>query len=670
METTGTTQAAGTVAVKWMLATLAIAAFILGAPPDAAGADPWPGIKGVKSTFKPSGSNYGDIGSLIIKNNTDKPVSVTVPAGMLLNSSDPATQDLYIALVPTETPCRGAAYIGKNVTIKAGQSFVMEHMCGFCPDYEKAPPKKDDTTVYTCSQPDKKAATLLATIGLAGTIDASSLKLSVFAPPKAAAMMAQGALWMVDSKIDEVKDNEVSDKDLSDKFYGTFAVSAKASLDKMTPENRQRAETIVKSDISKIVAAISFVSKQRIPEKTTTRPRDDEDPGGTTPGETDTPGTTIEIGDPPTTNSIIDIHPIQVVQGEYEATLEKTPLIKDKRTMVRVFVQVSPIYRIKGVKCELEWNGVKHVVTGDLRAGKNGRTVVDNQSNRSNISLFAKDANWAYNFIFKKGKRFGEKMPKDLKLKATLFTPQNQKIATATESSGTHFRIRNARTFNVKVRFISRNGNLVKAIGKAAGAMAKAKAAHEPKIRNAILARYPIPESKLAITWLKAQKKKQKKKTEKKPAETTMQYFDRIATSLKADVVGADALLVITETATFKFPGKKPIVPLGWSPGNGKVVSDRIHFLFTDAKGYHEHTPPHEIGHQMRFFKKAHPTKKMNDAWDAGGYYAANIAGFGGGFVTTMSMAEGFNLMDVMGMGHHWISIQEYRLLCNRLTAP
>ncbi len=540
----------------------------------------------------------------------------------------------------------------------------MEHLSGFCPDHEKAPPKKDDTAIYTCSQPDKKASTLLATIGLAGTIDVSSLKLSVFETPKAAAMMTQGALWMVDSKIDEVKDNEVSDKDLSDKFYGTFAVSAKASLDKMTPENRQRAETIVRSDISKIVAAISFVSKQRAGEKTTTRPRDDKDPGETTPGEIDTPGTTIEIGDPPTTNNIIDIHPIQVVQGEYEATLEKTPLIKDKRTMVRVFVQVSPIYRIKGVRCELEWNGVKHVVTGDLGAGKNGRTIVDKQSNHSNISLFAQDANWAYNFIFKKGKRFGEKMPKSLKLKATLFTPQNQMIATATESSGTHFRIRNARTFKVKVRFISRNGNLVKAIGKGADAMAKAKAAHEPKIRNAILARYPIPEAKLAISWLKAQKKKQKN------GETTMQYFDRIAKGLAAEAVGTDAVLVITETAAFKFPNKKPIIPLGWSPGNGKGISDRVHFLFTDAKGYHEHTPPHEIGHQMRFFKKDHPTKKMNDAWDAGGYYAANIAGFGGGFVTTMSMADGFNLMDVMSVGHHWISVQEYRLLCNRLTTP
>lgn len=149
-----------------------------------------------------------------------------------------------------------------------------------------------------------------------------------------------------------------------------------------------------------------------------------------------------------------------------------------------------------------------------------------------------------------------------------------------------------------------------------------------------------------------------------------MQYFDRIATALNAQAVKVDAVLMITETAAFQFPNKKAITPLGWTPGDGKGISDRVHFLFTEAPGYHEHTPPHEIGRQLRFFKMAHPTKKMNDAWDAGGYYAANVAVFGGGFVTTMSMAEGFNLMDVMSVGHHWISIQEYRLLCNLPTAP
>jgi hypothetical protein len=592
-------------------------------------------------------------------------VTVTVPAGMLLDSSDPATQDLYIALVPVETPCQGAKYVGKSVTVKAGDTFVMKDMPGFCPDYEKDPPRKDDTAVYTCKQPDGKSKVLLVTIGAVRTIDVTSLKLAVFENAKAATMMTQGALWMVDARIDKVKDNEVSDKDLSDRFYGTFAASAKISLDKMAPDARKRAETIVRSDIIKIVAAISFVTKQRVPAKTTTRPREDKEPGETTWEDVDTPGPVIEIGDPPpTSNNILDIHPIQVVQGDYEATLEKTPLIQDKRTMVRVFVQVSPIYRIKGVKCQLEWNGVKHVVTGDLNAGQNGRTVVDKQSNHSNISLFAQDANWAYNFIFKQGNRFGKKMPKSLKLKATLLTPQNQVIATATESSGTHFRIRKAGTFNVKIRFISRNGNLVKAIGKGRDAMTKAKTAHETKIRNAILARYPLPESKLSISWLKAQKRKQKN------GETVMQYFDRIAKALNREAAQADAVLVITETATFKFPNKKEIVPLGWTPGNGKGISDRVHFLFTDAKGYHEHTPPHEIGHQTRFFKMGHPTNKMDDAWDAGGYYAANIAGFGGGFVTTMSMAQGYNLMDVMSVGHHWISIPEYRILCNLLTSP
>ena len=252
---------------KWILAMGLTMAAVTGWAADAAGGRPWPGIKGVVSTFTPSGNNYGNIGSLVIKNNTDKPVTVTVPAGMLLDSSDPAIQDLYIAPVPTETTCQGARYIGQGVTVKAGETFVMKDLSGFCPDHEKDPPKKDDTAVYACRQPDEKSKELLRTIGLMKTIDVGSLKLEVFEEAKATTMMTQGALWMVDSRIDEVKDNEVSGKDLSDKFYGAFATSAKKAFDKMTPDSRKQAETLVMNDIIKIVAATSFIAKQQVPDK-------------------------------------------------------------------------------------------------------------------------------------------------------------------------------------------------------------------------------------------------------------------------------------------------------------------------------------------------------------------------------------------------------------------
>jgi len=222
----------------------------------------WPGTEGVNCTFTPSGRNYGDIGDLTIENDTDKPVSVTIPPCMLLESSDPAVQDLYMADVPTETPCAGAKDIGKSVNIPPGGWHVTQHVPGFCPDYEKNPPTKGDENVLTCKEPDEKSKVLLETIACAKKLDVGSLKLDVFEEDKAREMVTQGSLWMVDSEVDEVEGNEVTDAALSSRFYQTFAESAKESLGKMSAEDRKKAEDLVKDDIRAIVAATSFIAKQ------------------------------------------------------------------------------------------------------------------------------------------------------------------------------------------------------------------------------------------------------------------------------------------------------------------------------------------------------------------------------------------------------------------------
>jgi hypothetical protein len=179
-------------------------------------------------------------------------------------------QDLYVADVPTETPCAGADDIGKPVTIQPEGYHIIRDVPGFCPDFEKEPPGKDDTSVYACRQPDEKSKVLLETIASVKKLDVGALKLDVFGKDKARAMVAQGSLWMVDSEIDDEKDNEVTDEDLAGKFYDTFATAAKGSLEKMSPENRKQAEKLVRDDIRKIVQATSFVAKQKTEGRKTT----------------------------------------------------------------------------------------------------------------------------------------------------------------------------------------------------------------------------------------------------------------------------------------------------------------------------------------------------------------------------------------------------------------
>ncbi|MBT3200034.1 MAG: hypothetical protein HN350_08955 [Phycisphaerales bacterium] len=228
----------------------------------------WPAQDGVYCSFKASGRNYGGIGDITIENATDKPVTVTVPPGLLLDSDTPQVQDLYVADVPTETPCGGAKDIDKPITIAPNASYVIKDVPGFCPDGEKDPPKPETEgqSVYTACKPDEKASTLLDAIAAVKKMDVGKMKLDVFKEDKARAMVCQGTLWQVDSKIDAEPDNDFTSEKLNARFFEAFTASAKEALEKMPETKREKVETVVKDDIKKIVAAADFITK-----KTTTK---------------------------------------------------------------------------------------------------------------------------------------------------------------------------------------------------------------------------------------------------------------------------------------------------------------------------------------------------------------------------------------------------------------
>jgi hypothetical protein len=224
----------------------------------------WPAQEGVYCSFQASGRNYGAIGDMTIENSTDTPVTVTVPPGLLLDSDNPKVQDLYVADVPTEKPCAGAKEIGTPITIAPNASYAIKDIPGFCPDGEKAPPAAETNgqSVYTACKPDEKADTLLEAVAAVKKMDVGNLKLDVFKEDKARAMIAQGALWQVDSKIDEEPDNDFTSATLKTRFFEAFTASAKESLEKMPAKKRETVESVVKDDIKKIVAAADFVTKQ------------------------------------------------------------------------------------------------------------------------------------------------------------------------------------------------------------------------------------------------------------------------------------------------------------------------------------------------------------------------------------------------------------------------
>jgi len=219
----------------------------------------WTLGNGILFSFIPSGGNYGDIGDLLITNTTESPATVTVPPGLLFASSDPAVQDLYAADVPTPEPQTGAASIGKPISIDPGHTYVISDIPGFCPDFELDPPKPGADGTFTVLPPDKKAKPLLAALRRVKKFDVGKLKLEVFGADQTRRMLAQGTMWMVDSRADDVKENEVTEQKLTARFWTTFEQSAADSLKKMPPKKRDAAKKLVKNDIAEIVKGITGV---------------------------------------------------------------------------------------------------------------------------------------------------------------------------------------------------------------------------------------------------------------------------------------------------------------------------------------------------------------------------------------------------------------------------
>ena len=223
----------------------------------------WGWSQGLRVVFVPSGKNYGDIGDLVVTNTTAKEVTFTVPQGMLLDSSDAAVQDLYVADVPTETPCSGAEMLDKPTTLGPRETRIYEDVPGFCADLELAVPAEGDCTIYTAREPDDKSRVLLAAIEAAKEFNVGRMKLNAFEEKKARQMLCQGALWMTDSRIDEVEGNEVSTAALQAKYWQTFETAAGAKLEQMTSKQREGVETLVREDIKTIVSATDFIAKQQ-----------------------------------------------------------------------------------------------------------------------------------------------------------------------------------------------------------------------------------------------------------------------------------------------------------------------------------------------------------------------------------------------------------------------
>ncbi|MDP6044231.1 MAG: hypothetical protein QGG25_01380, partial [Phycisphaerae bacterium] len=72
----------------------------------------------------------------------------------------------------------------------------------------------------------------------------------------------------------EEPDNEFTSEKLKKQFFTAFTTSAKAALDKMPPEKREKVESVVKDDIKKLVAAADFVTKKHAPKASVKNVRD------------------------------------------------------------------------------------------------------------------------------------------------------------------------------------------------------------------------------------------------------------------------------------------------------------------------------------------------------------------------------------------------------------
>jgi len=127
---------------------------------------------------------------------------------------------------------------------------------------------------------------------------------------------------------------------------------------------------------------------------------------------TPTPTETLPIGRPPGGGLALDIHPIQVVQDPPDERAEEIPLVRDKATMVRVFVlgDLPDGTVIRDVEAQLQTGeGVMAQITADLHFNKKRAQVVPHADRQLFISgsaaAQARSALLydAYNFEFPNG---------------------------------------------------------------------------------------------------------------------------------------------------------------------------------------------------------------------------------------------------------------------------
>ena len=69
-----------------------------------------------------------------------------------------------------------------------------------------------------------------------------ALKLDVFEEKKARQMICQGALWITDSRIDEVEKNEVTAASLQTKYWTAFEIAVREEYKRMTVKQREEVE--------------------------------------------------------------------------------------------------------------------------------------------------------------------------------------------------------------------------------------------------------------------------------------------------------------------------------------------------------------------------------------------------------------------------------------------
>ncbi|MDX2226921.1 MAG: hypothetical protein SFY92_07520, partial [Verrucomicrobiae bacterium] len=336
---------------------------------------------------------------------------------------------------------------------------------------------------------------------------------------------------------------------------------------------------------------------------------------------------------PPPQWRILDIHPVQVVQSPFhEAPTESIPLVEEKNTMVRVFVQMPDnLQHTDDAVCILRWNGQE--VRQRASLFRRGRTYVygddssgtdpDNPASPGAQKTAAiksqladgnaaaadrilnnqgdRDRHWAFNFQSASLPEEG-RAPASLELEAELLV-NGVSVAKRKERSGTEFKIKpftfHDGNFHLTVGGVVTdilNDNEIKEINDANMWSRKAK-----QYKREIAALYPVPLSRFRI---------------------------RILYSYAFMLWGVDDGTVFSGTCEFymeRYPDADAIIfvapnnftpwTVGWAgveyEGFTPVTSGTVHMIGINqsASGL---VAPHEIGHQDRFFGGGH----LNDRWD------------------------------------------------------